>query len=140
MKHHLHLLPLATAMLLLASCGTNTEKVTLRTQQDTLSWAMGMSLAQTADGGRCHQPHEKGGRTERRDRAAPSRDVGRRRAPHGDVGKREHPILPIQDRGRRAGKSRRPPSPHPRDEDDKSRNGREMSEKRFILPPILYII
>ena len=51
MKHHHHLLPLATAMLLLASCGTNPEKVTLRNQQDTLSWAMGMSLAQSARSG-----------------------------------------------------------------------------------------
>ena len=37
--------------LTLASCGGKTETPVLRTQQDTLSWAMGMSLAQTADGG-----------------------------------------------------------------------------------------
>ena len=48
MKHHHHLLPLATAMLLLAACGNKSEKVTLGNEQDTLSWAMGMSLAQTA--------------------------------------------------------------------------------------------
>jgi FKBP-type peptidyl-prolyl cis-trans isomerase len=34
--------------ILTAACNTNTEKVTLRNQQDTLSWAMGMSLAQSA--------------------------------------------------------------------------------------------
>ena len=45
-----HLLVLVLAILL-ASCGTNTEKVTLHNQQDTLSWAMGMSLAQTAQSG-----------------------------------------------------------------------------------------
>ena len=37
--------------LTLVSCGGKTETPDLRTQQDTLSWAMGMSLAQTADGG-----------------------------------------------------------------------------------------
>ena len=37
--------------LTLVSCGGKTETPVLRTQQDTLSWAMGMSLAQTADGG-----------------------------------------------------------------------------------------
>ena len=40
-----------TLTALLASCGTNTEKVTLHDQCDTLSWAMGMSLAKTAQGG-----------------------------------------------------------------------------------------
>lgn len=43
-----HLLTLFIALLLLASCSNKTEKATLATQQDTLSWAMGMSLAQTA--------------------------------------------------------------------------------------------
>lgn len=47
---HLHLLPIAAA-LLLASCGSNPEKVTLHNECDTLSWAMGMSLAQTAQSG-----------------------------------------------------------------------------------------
>lgn len=32
-----------------ASCGNKAENVTLRNQQDSLSWAMGMSLAQTAN-------------------------------------------------------------------------------------------
>ena len=41
----------AALLLLLASCGNKTEKTTLRNQQDSLSWAMGMSLAQTAEGG-----------------------------------------------------------------------------------------
>lgn len=36
--------------LLMASCSTKPEKTVLRNQQDTLSWAMGMSLAQTAQG------------------------------------------------------------------------------------------
>ena len=38
-------------LLLTASCSNKAENVTLRNQQDTLSWAMGMSLAQTANGG-----------------------------------------------------------------------------------------
>ena len=50
MKQH-HLLLLPTVLILFASCGTNTEKVVLHNQQDTLSWAMGMSLAETAQSG-----------------------------------------------------------------------------------------
>ena len=46
----LALLPLLLG-LALASCSNKAENVTLRNQQDTLSWAMGMSLAQTAQGG-----------------------------------------------------------------------------------------
>ena len=37
--------------ILLASCSTNPEKTVLHDQQDTLSWVMGMSLAQTAQSG-----------------------------------------------------------------------------------------
>ena len=37
--------------ILLASCSTNPEKIVLHDQQDTLSWVMGMSLAQTAQSG-----------------------------------------------------------------------------------------
>ena len=37
--------------ILMASCSTNPEKIVLRNQQDTLSWVMGMSLAQTAQSG-----------------------------------------------------------------------------------------
>ena len=55
MKHSsikTHILVLSSCLLLLTvSCSNKAENVTLRNQQDTLSWAMGMSLAQTADGG-----------------------------------------------------------------------------------------
>ena len=55
MKHSsikTHILVLSSCLLLLtASCSNKAENVTLRNQQDTLSWAMGMSLAQTAQGG-----------------------------------------------------------------------------------------
>ena len=37
----------SSLLLLLASCGKKAENVTLATEQDTLSWAMGMSLAET---------------------------------------------------------------------------------------------
>lgn len=37
--------------LALASCSNKAETTTLRNQQDSLSWAMGMSLAQTTQGG-----------------------------------------------------------------------------------------
>lgn len=44
---------LAAVVMLLAfsSCGTNVEKKVLANQQDSLSWAMGMSLARTAKSG-----------------------------------------------------------------------------------------
>lgn len=43
---------LAAAMLvILASCGSHAEKKALTSEQDTLSWAMGMSLAQTVQNG-----------------------------------------------------------------------------------------
>ena len=42
------ILSLFAVTILLASCSNNPEKTVLRNQQDTLSWAMGMSLAQTA--------------------------------------------------------------------------------------------
>ena len=45
-----YLLPV-TLTILLAACGNNPEQVALNTQQDTLSWAMGMSLAQTVQSG-----------------------------------------------------------------------------------------
>lgn len=44
-------IPAILILTLLASCGSNPENVTLRNEQDTLSWAMGMSLAQTAQSG-----------------------------------------------------------------------------------------
>ncbi|MBR3724410.1 MAG: FKBP-type peptidyl-prolyl cis-trans isomerase [Bacteroidales bacterium] len=48
MKKHI-LIPIAVAtVVMLASCGTKAEHVKLNNQQDTLSWAMGMSLAETA--------------------------------------------------------------------------------------------
>lgn len=37
--------------ILLASCGNNPETAVLRNEKDTLSWAMGMSLAQTTQSG-----------------------------------------------------------------------------------------
>ena len=53
MKHSIPctILLLSSYFLVLTSCGTNPERVTLTDQQDTLSWAMGMSLAQTAQSG-----------------------------------------------------------------------------------------
>ena len=47
------LLTLAAALLLLSatSCGNKAENVKLETERDTLSWAMGMSMAQTAKSG-----------------------------------------------------------------------------------------
>lgn len=44
---------LATAVVLttLSSCGTKAEKVVLKDTQDSLSWAMGMSLGRTAQSG-----------------------------------------------------------------------------------------
>jgi len=46
------LIPFAAIVVLFAatSCGSKSENVVLATQQDTLSWAMGMSLAETAKG------------------------------------------------------------------------------------------
>jgi FKBP-type peptidyl-prolyl cis-trans isomerase len=41
------LLAVATASLSILSCQSNTERATLNSQRDTLSWAMGMSLAET---------------------------------------------------------------------------------------------
>lgn len=49
MKHHLPL-ALALTALVFASCN-NKENVVLKNQSDTLSWAMGMSLAQTVQSG-----------------------------------------------------------------------------------------
>ena len=49
MKHHLPL-ALALTALVFASCNNN-ENVVLKNQSDTLSWAMGMSLAQTVQSG-----------------------------------------------------------------------------------------
>ena len=40
-----------TLTILLTSCGNKPEKVILKNQQDTLSWAMGMSLAHTSKSG-----------------------------------------------------------------------------------------
>lgn len=52
MKKTLSLLALSSCLLLLtASCGKKAETVTLATEQDTLSWAMGMSLAETLKSG-----------------------------------------------------------------------------------------
>ena len=45
MRHHLPL-ALALTALVFASCN-NSENVVLKNQADTLSWAMGMSLAET---------------------------------------------------------------------------------------------
>jgi len=44
------LIPFAAIMVMLSvtSCGSKSENVVLATEQDTLSWAMGMSLAETA--------------------------------------------------------------------------------------------
>lgn len=41
------LLAVATASFSILSCQSNTERATLNSQRDTLSWAMGMSLAET---------------------------------------------------------------------------------------------
>ena len=44
-------LVLAALLLTLTACGSRTEQPSLATEQDTLSWAMGMSLAQTVQNG-----------------------------------------------------------------------------------------
>ena len=50
-KNSYPLLAATLLALLFASCGSNNEKVTLNDQSDTLSWAMGMSLANTIRSG-----------------------------------------------------------------------------------------
>lgn len=49
------LLPLIAVMLFagMVSCGKKAENIVLSSKTDTLSWAMGMSLAQTANSGFC---------------------------------------------------------------------------------------
>lgn len=47
MKKAIFTLQLALLTLIIASCGKKAENVTLATEQDTLSWAMGISLAET---------------------------------------------------------------------------------------------
>ncbi|MCQ2294378.1 MAG: hypothetical protein MJZ67_01875 [Bacteroidales bacterium] len=48
---HIHLLAAGLLALAFASCGSKNEIPELRTQQDTISYAMGMSIAETATSG-----------------------------------------------------------------------------------------
>lgn len=51
MKHTLFTLLAAVLLILTASCGSKSETSVLHSQQDSLSWAMGQSLAKTAQSG-----------------------------------------------------------------------------------------
>lgn len=51
MKKIVFTLAAVIALLAISSCGNNVEKKVLANQQDSLSWAMGMSLARTAQTG-----------------------------------------------------------------------------------------